>query len=391
MTPPSDLSGVRLPAAFVDLDAFDRNLDKLIALSNGKKIRLATKSIRVPELIRRALKRTSQCQGLMCYSAEEVAFLSKEGFDDFLVAYPTVQPSDLSLLRSLHERGKRVVLIVDSEEQLKLVSAAMDGTAAPFRCAVEVDASLRILGMHIGVRRSPIRSAPQLKAFLLAGKKHSGVKIVGAMVYEAQLAGLGDRNPFKKFLNPIFSWIRKTSVRSVRKLRAEIPFAFSGTGATLEIFNGGGTGSINFAASEEALTEVTAGSALLCSHLFDYYSNVSFEPSAFFALQVVRSSDDRYVTCQGGGYIASGEPGWDRVPVPVFPAGSKLVSTEGCGEVQTPVQLASGVQLRAGDAVWFRHAKAGELAERFNEYHLISNRKIIGSAKTYRGFGQCYF
>ena len=156
-----------------------------------------------------------------------------------------------------------------------------------------------------------------------------------------------------------------------------------------EILNGGGTGSLNYAAADPSLTEVTAGSGLLCSHLFDYYSNIRFEPSCFFALQVVRSSDSGFVTCQGGGYIASGEPGWDRVPVPWLPPESELVATEGCGEVQTPLSVR--FPLRPGDPVLFRHAKAGELAERFTEYLLVSGGKIVSRAKTYRGLDQCFF
>jgi D-serine deaminase-like pyridoxal phosphate-dependent protein len=44
--------------------------------------------------------------------------------------------------------------------------------------------------------------------------------------------------------------------------------------------------------------------------------------------------------------------------------------------------------LRLGDRVWLRHAKAGELAERFLEYHLVRGSQVERTVPTYRGEGQ---
>jgi D-serine deaminase-like pyridoxal phosphate-dependent protein len=349
--------------------------------------------VRVPALIARVLKHGPPYRGLMCYSAEEAELLRSQGFDDLLVAYPTVRASDLAALRRLHENGARVVATVDREQQVELLAAAMKGCALPFPAIADVDASLRIFGgrVHLGVRRSPLRDERDVAVFLDRVARFREVRIVGAMAYEAQLAGLGDRNPFKRMMNPAYSLVRRLSVGSVARLRERVARVLRDRGVPLELFNGGGTGSVNFASREAALTELSAGSGLLCSHLFDYYSNVRFEPSCFFALQASRSSDEGLVTCLGGGYIASGAAGWDRVPVPYLPEGARLLPDEGCGEVQTPVRLPGGAKVAFGDPVLFRHAKAGELAERFNEYILVSDGKIVERAKTYRGLGHCFF
>jgi D-serine deaminase-like pyridoxal phosphate-dependent protein len=392
------LDGQRLPAVVVDLDAFDRNVAQAarIAADAGKKVRIATKSIRVPELIARILKKLNSegvFQGLMCFSAEEADFLrSEHGMDDLLIAYPTVQASDLEILKRMHQSGATVALVVDHRRQVELLAQAMAGSTRPFRVVLDIDMSLRPWGgiLHLGVRRSPIRTVDEALALAQEVSKHGSLRLVGIMAYEAQVAGLGDRNPFKKLLNPIFGWLRRTSIQRVARLRAEIAQALHSQGHAMEIVNGAGTGSLNLAAREEALTEITLGSGFLCSHLFDYYSNIRFEPACFFALQVVRSSDPGYVTCLGGGYIASGEPGWDRVPVPWLPSNARLVQTEGCGEVQTPLRLTQGLKISLGAPVLFRHAKAGELAERFNEYLLVSNQTITARAKTYRGSGRCF-
>ncbi len=390
------LVDVRLPAALVDLDAFDRNVRHLADLVRrrglGQRLRLATKSLRVPALIERVLRAVQPYAGLMCYAAEEAAFLASRGFDDLLVAYPTVQPSDLQALRELHESGKDVKLVVDSLDGLRVLSNAMRGLETPFHAVLEVDMSLRALAgrVHLGVRRSPVRTAGDVLRIFEDTNDLRGVRLVGLMAYEAQVAGLTDRNPFRRLLNPAARLVRRVSVHRIARRRAQIAQALADHGFRIDVFNGGGTGSVSFAVSEPWLTELAAGSAFLCPHLFDYYSNLRLEPACFFALQVVRSSDGGYATCHGGGYIASGEPGWDKVPCPYLPERLRLVGAEGCGEVQTPLRVPSDCRLSPGSPVLFRHAKAGELAEHFAEYLLVSGGKIVERAATYRGLGQCF-
>jgi D-serine deaminase-like pyridoxal phosphate-dependent protein len=380
----------------VDLDAFDRNIALFLAelrrAGGQQKIRLATKSVRVPALLRRVLDADPVFQGLMVYCATEADFLAREGFDDLLVAYPTVQPSDLRLLRQIHEQGTTVRLMIDSLEQAKLISQAMAGTARPFPLTLDIDMSLRLLGgsLHLGVRRSPVRSVDAAMRIVREVAALPHVELRSAMGYEAQVAGLGDENPFKRRMAPIARLVRGKSRQRVAELRRNFAEAMAREGMPLNLFNGGGSGSINYTAAEPWLTELTIGSGLLCSHLFSYFSNIRPEPACFFALSVVRSSDERYITCQGGGYIASGEPGWEKVPVPYLPAGLKLVPMEGCGEVQTPLLLPAGTAVSLGDPVLFRHAKAGELAEHFNTYYLVAGGKITEQTPTYRGRGACF-
>jgi D-serine deaminase-like pyridoxal phosphate-dependent protein len=144
-------------------------------------------------------------------------------------------------------------------------------------------------------------------------------------------------------------------------------------------------------AGDPAVTEVTAGSAFYAPGLFLHFKEVSFLPAAFFALQVVRLPSPDIVTCQGGGYVASGAPGPDKLPYPVLPPGLTYLPLEGAGEVQTPLRLPAGApRLRVGDPVFFQHAKAGELAERFNDFYLVRGTEIVDRVKTYRGEGMAF-
>jgi hypothetical protein len=53
----------------------------------------------------------------------------------------------------------------------------------------------------------------------------------------------------------------------------------------------------------------------------------------------------------GRGWVASGPPGADRLPVPTYPTGLRWLPAEGAGEVQTPLRGPGTAQLRMGDRV----------------------------------------
>jgi D-serine deaminase-like pyridoxal phosphate-dependent protein len=160
--------------------------------------------------------------------------------------------------------------------------------------------------------------------------------------------------------------------------------------AELEFVNGGGTGSLEFTSSDASCTEIAAGSGLFGGHLFDNYREFAPAPATAFALSVVRRPRRETATVLGGGWIASGPPGPDRMPRPVWPAGLEMAPREMAGEVQTPLSGAAAEALRAGDRVWFRHTKSGELAEHVNEFALVGDGAVVGSVPSYRGEGKAF-
>ncbi|HEY6463799.1 MAG TPA: hypothetical protein VIY73_26700, partial [Polyangiaceae bacterium] len=265
-----------------------------------------------------------------------------------------------------------------------LAAAAREqGTQIPV--VLELDVAWRPVGalLHVGVRRSPLRDASDVVALARRAASTKGLSFHGVMAYEAQIAGVPDRSPAVRAM-------KAASRRDVEHVRREIANALQAAGLGPTVFNGGGTGSIASCARERALTEVTAGSGFLDSHLFDAYRGLSLEPAAFFAVPVVRRPRPGIVTCHGGGFVASGSAGPERLPVPALPPGLRLLPLEGAGEVQTPLELGPGVTLALGDPVFFRHAKAGELAEHFLEYLLVRGDRIEARAPTYRGLGRCF-
>jgi D-serine deaminase-like pyridoxal phosphate-dependent protein len=158
----------------------------------------------------------------------------------------------------------------------------------------------------------------------------------------------------------------------------------------LEFVNGGGTGSLAATAAEPAVTEVTAGSGFYAPTLFDHYSAFSLRPAAMFALPVVRRPSGSVATALGGGYLASGPGDRVRLPEPYLPHGLRLDPMEGAGEVQTPLLGPGARGLKPGDRVYLRHAKAGELCERFDRLYLVEGDRIVDELPTYRGEGRTF-
>ncbi|GGN00652.1 alanine racemase [Lentzea pudingi] len=372
------------PFAIVDLDAFDHNAADLARRAAGHPIRVASKSVRVRELVCRALERPGYA-GVMCYSLAEALWLSEQNVsDDLLVAYPTADRASLQKLAANETARQRVTIMVDSVEHLDFVDAAI-GPHADIRVCLELDVSWRPLpGVHIGPRRSSVHTPAQAQALAAKIVRRTGFTLVGVMAYEGQIAGLGDNPPGQPLRALGIRFIQSRSGPELVQRRAAVVGAVRQV-AELEFVNGGGTGSLELTGSDPSVTELAAGSGLFGPTLFDAYQAFTPEPAALFALSVVRKPTKRVATLFAGGYIASGTPTPDRQPSPYLPAGLKTLGFEGAGEVQTPVTGKAAEQLRIGDRVWMRHAKAGELFERFDEVHLVHGDRIERTVPTYRG------
>ncbi len=390
------LQGEPLPCAFVDLDAVDQNLETLLqpVREAGKTLRMASKSLRCVALMRHLFARGGDAlQGVMCFSAVEAAWLADQGFEDLFVAYPTGQVSDAQLLAQANHGGATVGIMVDSTDHLDLLQSAAQRADSVIPVMVEVDTSYRPFGsrLHVGARRSPLRTPAAVLSLCedIAGR--DGLRLQGIMGYESHIAGVPDDSPFVSApMNAATRWMKRRAHPHVAEVRGRIAAGLQSRGIAYDVFNGGGTGSVGLSASEPHLTEVTAGSGFVDSHLFDYFQGLALTPAIGFALQVVRRPDTQHVTCHGGGYAASGAAGADRLPVPWLPPGLQLLGMEGAGEVQTPLRLPKDQTLALGDPVFFRHAKAGELAEHFQEYLFLRAQGISERVPTYRGDGQCF-
>lgn len=379
------------PLALVDLAAFDANAEAVERRAGGKPVRVASKSVRCRALLERVLERPG-FQGVLGYTLAESLWLARCGVPDVLLAYPSADRSAYAELAADPKLARAVTVMVDDPAQLALIDAARDGGSEEIRVCLELDTALRLLGgrLRVGARRSPLHSPAQVAELARAVARRPGFRLVGLMGYEAHVAGVGDAVPGSPLRSYGVRLMQSAARRELAARRDAVVRAVRGVAPDLEFVNGGGTGSVQHTVAESAVTEVAAGSGLFVPHLFDNYRSFTARPAALFALPVVRRPGVGVVTVLGGGYPASGAAGRDRLPRPYLPQGLRFDPQEGAGEVQTPLLGPPADDLLIGDKVWFRHAKAGELCERFARLHLVDGEQVSDVVPTYRGEGQAF-
>jgi D-serine deaminase-like pyridoxal phosphate-dependent protein len=382
------------PLVLVDLDAFEANADDLARRATGTPIRVASKSLRVPALIERALAHPG-FSGVLAYTLREALWLADHQIsDDVVLGYPSVDRVALRRLLADEQALATITLMVDDPVHLDLVDEQRRGVAGaststadlPVRVAIDVDAGLRLGRSHVGPKRSPLHDPAEVVRFARHVLARPGFRLVGVMTYEGQVAGVPDAVPRQRAKSMVVRRLKSASMTQLAERRGVIARELSAV-VDLEFWNGGGSGSVEATAADAAVTEVAAGSGLLVPTLFDHYQSFDPRPAAFFGVPVVRRPSDGIVTVAGGGFVASGPTGKDRAPTPWAPPGLHLTGLEGAGEVQTPLTGPMAAELSVGDWVWFRHAKSGELAEHTNVVHLVAGDRVVDTVPSYRGLG----
>ena len=384
---------VEAPFAFVDLDTMWANADAMLGRAGEKPIRVASKSVRCRALLEQILRRDERYAGLMTFTLPETLWLAECGFENLLLAYPTADTAALGelALRSVANPAGAPIVMVDCVEHLEAIESVLGAGAAPVRVCIDLDAGWWALGgrIKLGPKRSPVHTVEQAVALAREIERRPKVELAALMSYEGQIAGVGDRPPGRRMRGTAIRRMQKRSAKELAKRRAAVVAAIREF-AELPIVNGGGTGSLELTAAEDAVTEVAAGSGFYAPALFDHYSRFSLTPAAGFALPIVRKPSPAIATALGGGYLASGSGDPGGLPSPWLPPGLELDPEEGAGEVQTPLIGPPARDLQIGDRAYMRHAKAGELCERFDALHLVEGEEIVDVVPTYRGEGQTF-
>ncbi|MEO7352485.1 MAG: alanine racemase, partial [Marmoricola sp.] len=300
------------PMVVIDLDAFDANAADLARRANRKPVRVASKSLRVPALLERALA-VRGFSGILAYSLREALWLVRNDLSsDVVMGYPTVDRGALRDLLAEEKTRAGVTLMVDNPAHLSLVEAC--GQARGVRVAIDIDAGLRLGRSHVGPKRSPLHDSSEVIAFAQEVVER-GFSLVGVMTYEGQVAGVPDDVPGQRARSLVVRKLKSASVAQLEERRREIDRDLRDL-VDLEFWNAGGSGSVETTVGDPIVTEVAAGSGLLVPGLFDHYESFEPRPAAFFGVPVVRRPGGGLATVAGGGFIASGATGKDRSPIP---------------------------------------------------------------------------
>ena len=382
---------VEAPFAFVDLDAMAANAAEMLGRAGGKPVRVASKSLRCRALTERILRSDPGFAGLMTFTLPETLWLAEQGFENLLLAYPTADTEALGdlALRSVANPEGAPIVMVDCDEHLDAIESVLGAGAAPVRVCIDVDASWWAMGgrIKVGPKRSPVHTVEQAVALAREIDSRPQLELAALMSYEGQIAGVGDQPPGRRLRGRAIRYMQRRSAAELAERRGAIVTAIREL-TPLEIVNGGGTGSLELTAGEDACHRGHRRLGLLRPRPLRPLQPLLADPGG-----LLRPADRAQAGAGGGDRARRRLPclGQRRHGAAAGAVAAGWPATRSRGGRRRGADAAARPRRRSelsiGDRVYLRHAKAGELCERFDVLHLVEGDEIVDVVPTYRGEG----
>jgi len=229
------LQELSTPSLTVDLDALERNLNRVAELCRSQSVSLRphTKTHKTVEVSRMQMERGAV--GLTVAKVGEAEVMAAAGLDEILVAFPIMGEEKLRRLARL-ARSQRMLLSLDSEAAAQELSRAVAAEDASIGVLVEFNA---------GAGRCGLEPGPALLALAKAIEKLPGLKFRGLMSFFGNVWGTPEQ--------------RRAEAQRVGERLARGLEAFRAERMPLEIVSGGSTPSAEFAHLIPGLTEIRPG------------------------------------------------------------------------------------------------------------------------------------
>jgi D-serine deaminase-like pyridoxal phosphate-dependent protein len=296
--PGDPLSAVDTPALVLDLNAFERNLERMAGALRGSKVRLRAhaKSHKCPTI---ALRQVALgAVGICCQKVSEAAVFVEAGIGDILITNQVMGEAKLRHLAVL-ARKARIGVLVDHPQQVQALAAAATAHGVTLDTYVEVDVGAHRCGV------APGEEAVQLARQVAAS---GGLRFAGLQCYHGPAQHL--RHPQDRL-----AAIAEASEAARMTCRA-----IEACGIAVERVTGGGTGTFRHERDSGVFNEIQAGSYVFMDR--DYGDNqrgegdIAFEHALFLRTTVMsRTTADRAIVDAGlkASSVDSGMPiVWQR-------------------------------------------------------------------------------
>lgn len=229
------------PQLLLDLDIVDANVERLLTPLRGRSldVRVHFKSLKCSGLARylagRGLPR------FLCAKLNEAEVLADAGITDLFIANQIVGPLKLKRLAALAHRTS-VSVCVDDPENIAALSAAAVEAGVTFGILVEVDIGMARCGVEPG--EPALALARQIVA-------RPGLRFVGLQGYDGHLQLTLDVEERRSKCHQALDQLLGT-----RRL-------IEAAGIPVSVVTGAGTGTWEFVAFREGMTEIQPGSFVL--------------------------------------------------------------------------------------------------------------------------------
>ena len=304
--PPAEIGmaveDVDTPALLLDLDAFERNLDRMAAALKGKPVRLRahSKSHKCAVIGQEQVRRGAI--GLCCQKVGEAEAMVAGGVGNVLVSNQIVGRSKLLRLAALSKRAEWIGVCVDNAENVTQIDEAAGAMGATLNVLVEIDTGAGRCGVPPGAEA--VALAKQIDTA-------TNLSFAGLQAYQ------GRAQHIRAYAD------RQAAAEAGIALTRETADQLAAAGLACEIIGGAGTGTWQFEAGGGVHNELQAGSYIFMDA--DYGRNLNpdggffddFENSLFVFVTVMSTpSGDRAVVDGGLKALAtdSGPPAVAGMP-----------------------------------------------------------------------------
>ena len=265
------------PSLIVDLDIFERNIEKLsnsIISVQGVKWRPHIKALKYPELVKYLL--AAGATGVTCSNIDQAIKMARSGIVDIMIANEIISPSKIEKILELN-RICNISVFIDSKQGVDLISDTCEANSC-IRVLIEIDTGLKRSGV------TPIEAIELIK--YSGGKK--GIKVVGLATWEAHV--LDEKDPKLK------KELIKSAVLTLKKVADEA----KSIGFPLEVISVGGSGTYWLNCYNSNVTEIQAGGGTLGDLQYLTKYDVPVEVALSVLSTVISNPTPYRIICDSG-------------------------------------------------------------------------------------------
>jgi D-serine deaminase-like pyridoxal phosphate-dependent protein len=230
---------VPTPALLLDLDRFERNIQKMAAFVKdaGKKLRPHSKTHKCPEIARRQI--AAGAVGVCVAKVGEAEVMARAGIRNLLVTTEVVGPEKIGRLLGVLERQPETMVVVDHPDNVRELGEAMTRARRVLNVLVDVD---------VGGRRTGVQPGEPAVELARAVVHEPALNLRGLQGYAGQCAHVNGWEERRRASRRFMGRLMKT-----REL-------FEKHGLPVDVVSGGSSGTFDIDSELDGLTELQSGS-----------------------------------------------------------------------------------------------------------------------------------
>ncbi|MET0366723.1 MAG: DSD1 family PLP-dependent enzyme [Methylobacterium sp.] len=276
---------VDTPCLVVDLDAFERNVEKLgrYMKEKGLRHRAHAKTHKSSDIAMIQMERGGAC-GVCCQKVSEAEALVSAGIRDVLVSNQVVAPKKIERLAALATRA-RVLVCVDDLGNVEDLSAAAVKYGVTLECLVEID---------VGAGRCGVAPGEPAVAIARRIADRPGLSFAGLQAYQGKAQHVRAHDERRDLIRKAIDDTKRT----VDLLKAE--------GLSCAIVAGAGTGSFEMEGASGVYNELQCGSYVFMDADYQRVRDAGdkpiseFENSLFILTSVMSKAKRDVAICDAG-------------------------------------------------------------------------------------------